>query len=122
MATITGRTARSTLPPCDTPGVATASLGSPDGLSRADAEAAWHAVTPPLAGTPHVRISKDGGRTYPVPQPRRAVAADGGEQAPVRAESHREDLAVVAGQGAQVPGRPVPGPSRTRSSRRATPK
>jgi len=80
-----------------------------DGLSRTTAEAAWHAVTPPLAGTPHVRISKDGGRTYPVPQPRRAVAADGGEQAPVLAESHREGLAVVAGQGAQVPGRPVPG-------------
>ena len=65
MATITGRTARSTLPPCDTPGVATASPGSPDGLSRAAAEAAWHAVTPSLAGTQHVRISHDGGRTYP---------------------------------------------------------
>src|SRR5208282_2258909 len=25
----------------------------------------WHAVTPWLAGTPHVRISHDGGRTYP---------------------------------------------------------
>jgi hypothetical protein len=65
VATLTGRTARSILLPCDTPGVATASPGGPDGLSRADAEAAWHAVTPPLAGTPHVRISKDGGRTYP---------------------------------------------------------
>jgi len=50
---------------CDTPGVATASPGSPDGLSRAAAEAAWHAVTPSIAGTPHVRISRDGGRTYP---------------------------------------------------------
>jgi hypothetical protein len=59
-----GRTARS-LHPCDTPGVATANPGSPDGLSRAAAEAAWHAVTPSIAGTPHVRISKDGGRTYP---------------------------------------------------------
>ncbi|MGH3234685.1 MAG: hypothetical protein ACRDOH_15810 [Streptosporangiaceae bacterium] len=65
MATLTGRTARSALPPCDTPGITTASPGNPDGLSRAAAEAAWHAVTPPLAGTPHVRISKDGGRTYP---------------------------------------------------------
>ncbi|MGH3237477.1 MAG: hypothetical protein ACRDOH_30320, partial [Streptosporangiaceae bacterium] len=51
--------------PCDTPGVATASPGSPDGLSRAAAEAAWHAVTSSLAGTPHVRISRNGGRTYP---------------------------------------------------------
>ena len=65
MATLTGRTARSTLPPCDTPGVATASPGSPDGLSRVGAEAAWHAVTSLIAGTPHVRISRDGGRTYP---------------------------------------------------------
>jgi hypothetical protein len=65
VATVTGRTVNSTLPPCDTPGVATASPGSPDGLSRTAAEAAWHAVTPSLAGTPHVRISKDSGRTYP---------------------------------------------------------
>ena len=65
MATVTGRTVNSTLPPCDTPGVATASPGSPDGLSRTAAEAAWHAVTASLAGTPHVRISRDGGRTYP---------------------------------------------------------
>ena len=65
MATLTGRTARSTLPPCDTPGVATANPGSPDGLSRTGAEAAWHAVTSSIAGTAHVRISRDGGRTYP---------------------------------------------------------
>ena len=38
---------------------------SPDGLSRTAAEAAWRAVTPSIAGTPHVRISRDGGRTYP---------------------------------------------------------
>jgi hypothetical protein len=69
VATLTGRTARSTLSPCDTPGAGIRQLtdtqSSPDGLSRTDAEAAWHAVTPTLAGTPHVRISKDGGRTYP---------------------------------------------------------
>ena len=65
MATLTGRTARSTLPPCDTPGVVTANPGSPDGLSRTGAEAAWHAVTSSIAGTAHVRISRDGGRTYP---------------------------------------------------------
>ena len=59
MATITGgRTARSTLPACDTPCVT-------PGLSRAVAEAAWRSVTASIAGTPHVRISKDGGRTYP---------------------------------------------------------
>ena len=49
----------------NTPGVATASLGNPDGLSAADAEAAWRTVTPSIAGTPHVRVSRDGGRTYP---------------------------------------------------------
>jgi DNA-binding transcriptional ArsR family regulator len=57
------------LSPCDTPGADIGQLtdieSSSDGLSRTAAEAAWHAVTPSLAGTPHVRISKDGGRTYP---------------------------------------------------------
>ena len=43
----------------------TANPGSPDGLSRTGAEAAWHAVTSSIAGTAHVRISRDGGRTYP---------------------------------------------------------
>ena len=62
MATITGQRARSTLPACDTPG---GKHPDPDGLSRTAAEAAWHAVTPSIAGTPHVRISHDGGRTYP---------------------------------------------------------
>jgi hypothetical protein len=38
---------------------------SPDGLSRTAAEAASRAVTAALAGTPHVRISRDGGHTYP---------------------------------------------------------
>ena len=38
---------------------------SPDGLSRTAAEAAWRAVTAAIASTPHVRISRDGGRTYP---------------------------------------------------------
>jgi hypothetical protein len=42
-----------------------ASPHGPDGLSRTGAEAAWHAVTALIAGTPHVRISRDGGRTYP---------------------------------------------------------
>jgi hypothetical protein len=69
VATLPGRTARLILLPCDTPGTCIRQLtdtgSSPDGLSRADAEAAWRAVTPTLAGTPHVRISRDGGRTYP---------------------------------------------------------
>ena len=66
MVTLTGgRTVRSTLPPCDTPGVAPANPRSRDSLPRAGAEAAWRAVTPLIAGTPHVRISRDGGRTYP---------------------------------------------------------
>ena len=69
MATLAGRTARSTLPACDTPGAdirqSTDIGSSPEGLSRTAAEAAWHAVTPSIAGTAHVRISRDGGRTYP---------------------------------------------------------
>jgi hypothetical protein len=69
VATLAGRTAGSILPPCDTPGADIRQLtdieSSPDGLSRARAEAAWHAVTSSIAGTPYVRISKDGGRTYP---------------------------------------------------------
>ena len=62
MATVTGQRARSTLPACDTPG---GNHPDPDGLPRAAAEVAWHAVVPSIAGTPHVRISHDGGRTYP---------------------------------------------------------
>jgi len=69
VATLAGRTAGSILPPCDTPGAVirqSTDIGSsPDGLSRTAAEAAWHAVTPSIGGTPHVRISRDGGRTYP---------------------------------------------------------
>jgi hypothetical protein len=62
VATITGRTGRSTLLPCDTPGVMQSTA---DGLPRDTAEAAWRAVTPSIAGTPHARVSRDGGRTYP---------------------------------------------------------
>jgi len=65
VATLTGQRSGSTLPGRDTPGIPTRNPGSPDGLSRTAAEAAWHAVTRPLAGTPHVRISRDGGRTFP---------------------------------------------------------
>jgi hypothetical protein len=49
----------------DAPGVATAKPGDPDSLTRTAAEEAWHAVTASIAGTAQVRISLDGGRTYP---------------------------------------------------------
>ena len=63
MATLTGgRTGRSTLPPCDTPG---GFHPAPDALARAAAEAAWRSVTLSIAVTPHVRVSRDGGRTFP---------------------------------------------------------
>ena len=63
VATLTGgRTARLTLPPCDTPGVI---HPVPDGLSRTAAETAWRAAVPSIAATPQVRVSWDGGRTYP---------------------------------------------------------
>ena len=62
MATVPGQRARSTLPAADTPGVI---HPAPDALSHAAAEAAWRSVTPPIAATPHVRVSRDGGRTYP---------------------------------------------------------
>ena len=62
MATIQGQRASSTLSPDDTPGVM---HPDPDGLSRSAAEEAWRSVTPSIAATPHVRVSRDGGRTYP---------------------------------------------------------
>ncbi len=71
MVTVTGgRAARSVLPPCDTPDVTATNFRSRDSLSRTAAEAAWRAVTPSIAGAPYVRISKDGGRTYPARQAR----------------------------------------------------
>src|ERR1700759_1301694 len=70
VATITGQRARSTLPGRDTPRDAEGFSPRRDGLPCApdpaqSALSAWHAATPRLAGTPHVRISHDGGRTYP---------------------------------------------------------
>lgn len=50
---------------CDTPDVVTPRLANPDGLSRGAAEAAWHAVTSLITGTADVRMSKDGGPSYP---------------------------------------------------------
>jgi hypothetical protein len=62
VATLPGQRARSTLPLADTPGV---NHPAADGLSRTAAEDAWRTVTPSIAGTPHVRVSRDGGRTFP---------------------------------------------------------
>ena len=62
MATITGQRARSTSPAADTPDFITA---GPDGLPCTGAEAAWRAITLSIAATPHVRVSWDGGRTFP---------------------------------------------------------
>jgi hypothetical protein len=57
------------LPARDTPHDAETFPLHPDGLSGAAlasvAAEAWRTVTPWIAGTPHVRISRDGGRTYP---------------------------------------------------------
>jgi hypothetical protein len=57
------------MPPYDTPqdpeGSSPRSGSLPLAGTASDAAAAWHAVTPSIAGTPHVRISRDGGRTYP---------------------------------------------------------
>ena len=70
MATITGgRTVSPILSASDTPQRSADFPPPPDGLPHAQAaiaaEQAWRAVTPSLAGTPHVRVSRDGGRTYP---------------------------------------------------------
>jgi hypothetical protein len=50
-----------------------------DGLPRTAEEAAWRAVTASIAGTPHVRISRDGGRTYPARHARPLPAAPPGQ-------------------------------------------
>ena len=60
------------MPPRDTPCIT-------PGLSRAAAEAVWRAVTASIAGTSHVRISRDGGRTYPARHARRLPAEPPGQ-------------------------------------------
>ncbi|MGH3235856.1 MAG: hypothetical protein ACRDOH_21905 [Streptosporangiaceae bacterium] len=83
MATITGRTVNSTLPYSDTPLDGRSFSPRPEGLPHAgptlDAAVAWRAVTPSLAGTPHVRVSRDGGRTYPARHARRLPAEPPGQ-------------------------------------------
>ena len=68
------------MPPCDTPGDF---HPAPDALSRAAAEAAWRSVTPSIAGTPHVRVSRDGGRTFPARHARPLPADPPGQPATV---------------------------------------
>jgi len=70
VATITGQGHSSLLPPADTPGPAQRihprPAGSPPAPEAADAAAAaWRSLASVLAGTPHVRTSRDGGRRYP---------------------------------------------------------
>jgi hypothetical protein len=79
VARLTGQTVSSTLARADTPINAvifnTASGGYPHAPELAQsAREAWRCVTAALAGTPHVRISRDGGRTYPVRHARRLPA------------------------------------------------
>jgi len=80
VATITGQRARQHCPRPDTPSPANACPGEVSGLTSADlAAAAWRSVTPLIAGTPHIRVSRDGGRTYPA-RHARALPADPPQQ------------------------------------------
>jgi hypothetical protein len=66
VATITGQRASSVLPRRDTP-CSAEPVSAHDDLAESaqSARSAWRSVTPSIAGTPHVRVSRDGGRTYP---------------------------------------------------------
>ena len=80
MATIQASGLDQHCPPADTP----CHAESFPARSHADEQAqsarsAWRSVTPSLAGTPHVRISKDGGRTYPARHARRLPADPPGQ-------------------------------------------
>ena len=66
MARLTGQRSSSILPLADTPRDAGTFPAHGDPADSAQsARSAWRSVTPAIAATPHVRISKDGGRTYP---------------------------------------------------------
>jgi hypothetical protein len=91
---ITGARAGSLLPPHDTPRDAEGSSPRRDGLPHApepaqNARAAWRSVTPLLAGTPHVRVSRDGGRTYPARHARALPARSAGPPAGAPPGIHR---------------------------------
>ena len=66
MATVTGQRSSSTLPLADTPRDAGTFPAHGDPADSAQsARSAWRSVTPSIAGTPHVRLSRDGGKSYP---------------------------------------------------------
>ena len=66
MATIHGQRASSLLPSPDTPSSAEAfSARSHADETAQSARSAWRSVTHSIAGTPHIRLSKDGGKSYP---------------------------------------------------------
>jgi hypothetical protein len=78
------------------------------------AAARWSLDRPKLAYNDEVRILAAPTRTMRqrspkhLPQPRRPVAAAGGEQPPVRAERHHRHQGVVGEAGAFLPPRPAP--------------
>jgi len=79
VARVTGQRISSTLPAADTPReperFSPRRAGYPNALEAAEnAAVAWRTVTAALAGTPHVRLSFDGGRTYPARHVRRLPA------------------------------------------------
>ena len=66
MARVTGQRSSSRLPLADTPRDAGTSPAHGDPADSAQsARSAWRSVAPLIAGTRHIRLSKDGGRTYP---------------------------------------------------------
>jgi hypothetical protein len=76
VATITGQRASSVLPAGDTPRDAGTNLSRRGGYlyapeSAENAALAWRTVTAALAGTAHVRLSFDGGKTFPARHARR---------------------------------------------------
>jgi hypothetical protein len=80
VAMITGQRVGSALSPRDTPSSAEAiSARSHADETAQSARSAWRSVTPSLAGTPHVRVSKDLGRTYPAKHSR-PLPADSPDQ------------------------------------------
>ena len=84
MARVTGQRSSSTLPLADTPRDAGTFPAHGDPADSAQsARSAWRSVTSSIAGTPHVRISRDGGRTYPARHARPLPADPPGQPATV---------------------------------------
>jgi len=65
VARLTGQRARSTSPGLDTPQESYRNCAGDSAVAKAlSARSAWRSITSSIAATPHVRISRDGGRTY----------------------------------------------------------